>query len=80
MKQDYTIQNSNDLLSFILSQASSQEKNWFGFRQQRIAGIDVAYKIAILHADTMSPTQVVDYVTELNNAIYHKIIATKDKT
>jgi hypothetical protein len=69
-----TIQNNNDLLAFLLSQANSGAKNWFGFQQQRIAGIDTAYRMAIAHADTMTPDQVVQYVVDLNNAIYNKII------
>ena len=69
-----TIQNNNDLLTFLLSQANSGAKNWFGFQQQRIAGIDAAYRMAIAHADKMTPEQVVQYVVDLNNAIYNKII------
>ena len=65
---------SNDLLAFIITQANSGQKNWFGFQQQRIAGIDVVYKMAIAHGDTMSPEQVVDYVIKLNNTIYDKMV------
>jgi len=68
------INNSQDLLTYIISQANSGQKNWFGFQQQRIAGIDAAYKMAILHADKMTPEQVVDYVTKLNNTIYDKML------
>lgn len=69
-----TIQNSQDLFAFILSQASSGQKNWFGFQQQRIAGIHVAYEIAKRHADTMTPEEVVDYVIRLNNSIYTRML------
>jgi len=69
-----TIQNNQDLLNFLFTQANSGVKNWFGFHEQRIAGIDVAYKIAINHADTMTPEEVVDYVIALNNAIYKNMI------
>ena len=70
-----TIQNnSHDLLNFLISQANSGQKNWFGFQQQRIAGIHVAYEIAKNHADTMSPEQVADYAFRLNNAIYAKLV------
>lgn len=68
------INNSQDLLTYIISQANSGQKNWFGFQQQRIAGIDAAYKMAILHADKMTPEQIVDYVTKLNNTIYDKML------
>jgi len=68
------IQSSNDLLGFLISQSSSGVKNWFGFQQQRIAGINTAYEIAKIHADTLSPEEVVDYVVKLNNAIYQKMI------
>lgn len=68
------IQTTNDLLNYIVSQANSGQKNWFGFQQQRIAGIDVAYKIAINHADKMSPEEIADYVSRLNNAVYQKLV------
>lgn len=69
-----TPNNSDALLTYIVKQADSGNKNWFGFPQQRVAGIDVAYRIAITHANTMTPDEVVDYVVRLNNAIYNKII------
>ena len=70
-----TTQNgSNDLIQFLISQANSGSKDWFGFRQQKIAGIDVAYKIAINHADKLSPEEVADYVVKLNNAIFSKLL------
>jgi hypothetical protein len=68
------IQSSNDLLSFLISQSNSGVKNWFGFQQQRIAGIHTAYEIAKLHADKLSPEEVVEYVVKLNNAIFQKMI------
>jgi hypothetical protein len=68
------IQSSNDLLGFLISQSNSGVKNWFGFQQQRIAGINTAYEIAKYHADKLSPEEVVDYVVKLNNAIYQKMI------
>ena len=69
-----TINNNNDLLSFLITQSNSGVKNWFGFQQQRIAGINTAYEIAKRHADKLSPEEVVDYVVKLNNAIYQKMI------
>ena len=68
------IQSNNDLLGFLISQSSSGVKNWFGFQQQRIAGINTAYEIAKIHADKLSPEEIVDYVIKLNNAIYQKMI------
>ena len=68
------IQSNNDLLGFLISQSNSGVKNWFGFQQQRIAGINTAYEIAKYHADKLSPEEVVDYVVKLNNAIYQKMI------
>ena len=56
------------------SQASSGNKNWFGFQQQRILGTHLAYEIAKLHANTMTPDEVVDYAIQINNKIYFKII------
>ena len=67
------IQNTNDLLSYLIAE-SDKTKNWFGFQQQRMAGIDTAYRIAINHADKISPDEAVKYVVDLNNAIYNKLI------
>lgn len=69
-----TIKDSNDLFSFLVSQANSGTKNWFGFHQQRIAGINLAYEIAKNHADKMTPEEVATYAKLLNDAIYNKII------
>lgn len=70
-----TVQNnSNDLLAYLVIQANSGTKDWFGFRQQRILGINVAYKIAERHADKLSPEQVADYAFRLNNAIFAKLV------
>jgi hypothetical protein len=69
-----TIQNSTDLLNFLITQANSGQKNWFGFQEQKIAGINTAYEMAINHADKMTPDEIVDYVLRLNNAIFQKII------
>ena len=68
------IKSSDDLLSYLVSQANSCQKNWFGFAQQRLTGINLAHEIAKTHADKMSPEEVVDYVVKLNNTIYQKII------
>lgn len=68
------IQSNNDLLNFIISQSNSGVKNWFGFQQQRIAGINVAYEIAKIHADKLTPDEITDYVIKLNNSIYQKLI------
>jgi hypothetical protein len=69
-----TIQNTSDLLNFLVNQANSGSKNWFGFQQQKIAGINLAYQIAIAHADKLSPEDVVNYVVQLNNVIYSKML------
>jgi hypothetical protein len=71
---DKRIENSTDLLSYLLSQASSGTKNWFGFAQQRITGIYLAHEIAKYHADKLSPDEISDYVIKLNNSIYQKLI------
>lgn len=70
-----TIQNNSEaLINYLVTQANSGQKNWFGFQQQRIAGIHIAYEIAKRHADKMSPEEVADYANRLNNAIYNKLI------
>lgn len=68
-----TIQNTNDLLGFLVQQAEGH-KDWFGFSQQKIMGVTLAHQIAVNHADKMTPEEIVDYVVNLNNQIYFKII------
>lgn len=68
------IQNTDDLLAFIVTQSKSGNKAWFGFQQQRIVGIYMCYELAKYHADKLSPDQIVDYVVDLNNAIFKKMI------
>ena len=72
------INNSSDLLKYIVAEANSGVKNWFGFQQQRIVGIYVAYEIAKNHADKMTPEEISKYVVDLNNAIFKNIIEKKD--
>jgi hypothetical protein len=69
-----TIQNTNDLLGFLWGQANSGQKNWFSFQQQKVAGIDLAYRMAIAHGDKMTPNEIIDYVIGLNAAIYNKML------
>ena len=68
-----TIQNTNDLLSFLISQSESR-KDWFGFTQQRMTAITLAHEIAARHADKMTPQEVVEYAIAVNTQIFHKII------
>jgi hypothetical protein len=68
------ITNNNDLLGYLLEQSLATPKNWFGFPQQRLTAISLAHAIAANHADKMSPQEIVQYVTELNNEIYNNII------
>ena len=68
------IKSQNDLLGFLITQAGSGQKNWFGFAEQRLTGINLAHEIAARHADKMTPAEVVEYVVALNNCIYTKLI------
>jgi hypothetical protein len=68
-----TIQNTNDLLSFLVTQAESR-RDWFGFTQQRMTAITLAHEIAARHADKMTPDQVVEYAIAINAQIFQKII------
>lgn len=68
-----TIQNTNDLLSFLVTQAESR-RDWFGFTQQRMTAITLAHEIAARHADKMNPEEVVEYAIAINTQIFHKII------
>ena len=74
--QDMTQQlnNSDALLTYLIGLNATGQKNWFGFQQQRLAGIDLAYRIAVAHADKMTPAEVIKYVVELNNEIYDKML------
>jgi hypothetical protein len=73
-----TTRGSNELLQYLLTQANSGNKNWFGWQQQRLTAIYLAYEIAKNHADKMSPEEIVAYVQRLNNTIYNKILTRKD--
>lgn len=73
------VKDTNDLFSFLVSQANSGIKNWFGFHQQRIAGINLAYDIAKNHADKMTPDEIATFVRQLNDAIYDKMIKVDNK-
>ena len=68
------IKSADDLLAFIVTQSQNGGKAWFGFPQQRIVGIYMCYELAKLHADKLTPNEVVDYAIELNNKIFSKII------
>lgn len=68
------IKNADDLLEYIIARAQSGEKAWFGFPQQKIVGIFMAYEIARLHADKLSPEQAVNYVVNLNNLVFDKLV------
>ena len=70
------VKDSSDLLNFLVAQASTS-KNWFGFTEQRITAISLAHDIARNFADKITPDEAVAYATELNQAIYDKIIKTK---
>jgi hypothetical protein len=67
------IQDNNDLLGYLLTQADSR-KDWFGFTQQRMTAVTLAHQIAKQHADKMTPDEVVEYALKLNQTIYNKII------
>ena len=73
MSQEKTIQDSSELLNYLVEQAK-EHKHWFGFVQQRMTGITLVHQIASRHADKMTPEQVVDYVRELNNEIFQRMI------
>lgn len=68
------IKSSNDLLKYLADRADSGEKQWFGRMQQRLTGIKLAHEIAARHADKMTPLQVAQYVADLNDHIYKKIV------
>jgi len=70
---DTTIQNTADLLSFLVQQADTR-KDWFGFTQQKMTAVSLAHEIAARHADKMTPDEVVEYAKELNELLFHRLI------
>lgn len=72
------IQNNNDLLAYLIDRAKSGEARWFGFEQQKIAGIQLCYEMAKIYADKMTAEQIVDYVIKLNGQIYSKLLTGKN--
>lgn len=73
-----TIQNSNDLLSF-LEREAEKRRDWFSFRQQQLTAISLAHEIAARHANTMTPEQVVRYAVQVNDCIFYQIIKPQHK-
>lgn len=73
-----TIQNSSDLLKYLVEQSMTSNKNWYSFSVQRIIGIYACYEIAKVHADKMTPDEIANYVSELNNAIFKQLIDKKN--
>jgi iron-sulfur cluster repair protein YtfE (RIC family) len=39
-----------------------------------MTGINLAHQIAARHADKMTPVEIVEYVKELNNEIFNRMI------
>jgi len=70
---DTTIQNTADLLGFLVQQSETR-KDWFGSTQQKMTAVSLAHEIAARHADTMTPEQVVEYAKELNELLFHRLI------
>ena len=70
---DKTIQNTSDLLSFLVNQSETR-KDWFGFTQQKMTAVSLAHEIAARHADKMTPEEVVQYAKEVNEILFHRLI------
>ena len=69
-----TIQNTNELLGYLVDRAETQRlKNWFDRLQQRVTMIPLAHEIAKLHADKMTPAEVVQYADELSQELFRCI-------
>ena len=68
------ITDSNDLLGYLEAQAATGDTQWVGFLQQKITGIVLVHAIAANHADKMTPYEIVEYVTKLNNEIHNNLI------
>ena len=74
---DSNAQLKENILSFLESHRTSGDKDWFGFAQQKVTGINLCHEIAAHHADKFTPEEVVEYVIGLNNAIYQKFIRVR---
>jgi len=72
-----TIQNTDDLLAFLTTQMENNNKQWYGFSQQKLLNIKLVHEIAARNADLLEPSEVVDYVLQLNDEIYNKIVNPK---
>ena len=72
-----TQNNSEALLHYLISQANTEKKDWVGFKQQKITGINLAYRMAENLGDKLSPEEIVEYVRQLNDCIFHKLIMGK---
>jgi len=75
-----TIKNNNDLanyLTYLAGQADSGVKDWFGWQQQKLMGVDLAYQIASHHADKLTPDEITHFVKKLNNSIFEHLIKPK---
>ncbi len=68
------IKDNNDLLSYLLAESLKAPKSWFGYPQQKLTGIALVHAIAANNADKMTPKEIVQFVTELNDEIYLGII------
>lgn len=71
------VENTQDLLRYLVDRMLSGDKNWFDYSEQKVTGISLVHHIATNHADKMSPDEVVDYVVHLNNAIFKRMILRK---
>jgi hypothetical protein len=71
--ENIKLQNTNDLLDFLVKQSDAR-KDWFGFVQQKMTAINLAHAIAAQHANVMTPDEVVSYAKELTELLYHKVV------
>jgi hypothetical protein len=64
----------DNVLGYLAAQAQTGDKYWFGYPQQRVINIALCHRIAARHADKLSPAQIVDYVLQLNDQMYRRIV------
>ena len=70
----HEVRNTDDLLTFLSTQAEKDGKQWFGYLQQKMTGIALVHQIAARHADKMTPAEIVSYVKRLNDEIFQRMI------
>ena len=69
-----TVEAMIDNFAYLINQSDAGTKAWFGFRQQKIAAINLSYEMAARHGDKMTPDEIAEYAKRLSDAVFEKIV------